>query len=80
MYESATQLYRQAVKMMDDIFEPYLQASALLQDENLVWDEDFDSIRKPLALSLKECATTKNLNPWLLEVAYRLIDTRTAHA
>jgi hypothetical protein len=80
MYESTTQLYRQAVKMVDNIFEPYLQASALLQDENLVWADDFDSIRKPLALSLKECATTKNLNPWLLEVAYRLIDTTRADA
>ncbi len=80
MYESATQLYKQAVKMVDDIFEPYKIAANLLEDENLVWAEDFETIRKPLALSLTECATTKNLNPWLLEVAFRLIDTTRANA
>jgi hypothetical protein len=33
-----------------------------------------------LAWSLTECATTQNLNPWLLEVAYRLIDATRENA
>jgi hypothetical protein len=55
-------------------------AAQLLQDENLVWDEDFNTIRNALALALRECATTHNLNPWFLEVAYKLIDTTRANA
>jgi hypothetical protein len=66
--------------MKDSLFDPYKMAAELLQDQNLVWDKDFDTIRRPLAYSLKECATTHNLNPWLLEVAYRLIDTTREHA
>ena len=73
-------LQKQASKISDDVFQPYDEASRLLLDDNLVWDEDFNTIRKALALALKECATTKNLNPWFLEVAYRLIDTTRANA
>ena len=73
-------LHQQSRKISDDIFQPYDEASRLLLDENLVWNEDFDAIRKALALALKECSTTKNLNPWFLEVAYRLIDTTRANA
>lgn len=73
-------LQRQASKISEDCFQPYQEAAKLLQDPNLVWDEDFDSIRHALALAFKECATTKNLNPWFLEVAYKLIDTTRANA
>ena len=73
-------LNRQASKMSDDLFHPYQEAAKLLQDPNLIWDKDFDAIRNALALALKECATTKNLNPWFLEVAYKLIDTTRANA
>jgi hypothetical protein len=73
-------LNRQASKMSDDLFTPYQEAAKLLQDPNLIWDKDFDAIRNALALALKECATTKNLNPWFLEVAYKLIDTTREHA
>ncbi len=73
-------LNRQASKISDELFEPYKEAASLLQDENLVWDEDFDQIRNALALALRECATTHNLNPWFLEVAYKLIDTTRANA
>jgi hypothetical protein len=73
-------LQRQASKMSPEMFQPYLEAATLLQDENLIWDKDFDAIRNALALALKECATTKNLNPWFLEVAFRLIDTTKANA
>jgi hypothetical protein len=73
-------LNRQASKISDELFQPYQEAASLLQDENLVWDEDFDQIRNALALALRECATTHNLNPWFLEVAYKLIDTTRANA
>ena len=80
MTDTTSALYRQAMKMTDDIFTPYEKAALLLRDENLVWADDFNAIRGPLSLVLHECATTKNLNPWLLEVAYRLIDTTRANA
>jgi hypothetical protein len=73
-------LSRQASKISGDLFEPYLTAAKLLQDDNLIWDKDFDTIRNALALALRECATTKNLNPWFLEVAFRLIDTTRTNA
>jgi hypothetical protein len=73
-------LHNQAAKISDELFQPYREAASLLQDENLVWDEDFNTIRKALALALRECATTHNLNPWFLEVAYKLIDTTRANA
>ena len=68
-------LQRQASKISEDIFAPYVEASRLLLDDNLVWDKDFDTIRNALALAMKECAVTRNLNPWFLEVAYKLIAT-----
>lgn len=80
MYESNTALKQQADKMTPEIFEPYNTAASLLRDENLIWDEDFNSIRDALARVMQECATAKNLNPWLLEVAYRLIDTTRENA
>ena len=73
-------LNRQASKMSDDLFTPYQEAAKLLQDPNLIWDKDFDAIRNALALALRECATTHNLNPWFLEVAYKLIDTTRDNA
>jgi hypothetical protein len=73
-------LQRQAGKISPELFAPYLEAASLLQDENLVWDEDFNSIRGALAHALKECANTRNLNPWFLEVAYKLIATTRADA
>ena len=73
-------LNRQASKMSDDLFQPYQEAAKLLQDPNLIWDKDFDAIRNALALALRECATTHNLNPWFLEVAYKLIDTTRDNA
>ena len=73
-------LTRQASKISDELFEPYKMAAQLLQDDQLVWDEDFNQIRNALALALTECATTHNLNPWFLEVAYKLIDTTRADA
>ena len=73
-------LHAQSLKISDELFQPYKEAARLLQDPNLVWDEDFDQIRTALALALKECATTHNLNPWFLEVAFKLIDTTRANA
>jgi len=75
-----TVLQQQASKIAPELFAPYEEASRLLLDENLVWDEDFAAIRTALAFALKECATAKNLNPWFLEVAFRLIDTTRADA
>ena len=73
-------LQKQASKISPELFAPYVEAATLLQDDNLVWDADFNQIRGALAHALKECATTKNLNPWFLEVAYKLIDTTRANA
>jgi hypothetical protein len=73
-------LQRQASKISPELFAPYMEAATLLQDEKLVWDADFDQIRCALAHALKECAVTHNLNPWFLEVAYKLIDTTRANA
>ena len=73
-------LTSQASKISEDFFEPYLPAAKLLQDDNLIWDADFNQIRGALAHALKECAVTHNLNPWFLEVAYKLIDTTRANA
>jgi vesicle coat complex subunit len=73
-------LQKNASKISDDLFAPYYEAAKLLQDDNLIWDKDFDTIRNALALALRECATTKNLNPWFLEVAFRLIDTTRTNA
>jgi hypothetical protein len=73
-------LNKQAQKISPELFAPYNEAARLLLDDNLIWDEDFNVIRGPLAQSLKECAVTHNLNPWFLEVAYRLIDTTRANA
>jgi hypothetical protein len=73
-------LQKQASKISDELFAPYYEAASLLHDENLIWDKDFDDIRVPLALSLRECALTRNLNPWFLEVAYKLIATTKANA
>ena len=73
-------LRAQSLKISDELFQPYKEAANLLQDPNLVWDEDFEQIRNALALALHECATTHNLNPWFLEVAYKLIDTTRANA
>ena len=80
MFESKALLAQQSMKMTDQLFEPYSTAADLLRDENLVWDTDFDSIRDALASVMRECATSKNLNPWLLEVAYRLIDSTRENA
>ena len=73
-------LQKQASKISPEVFAPYLEAASLLQDDNLVWDADFNQIRGALAHALKECAVTHNLNPWFLEVAYKLIDTTRANA
>lgn len=80
MSEVNNQLYQQSMKITGDIFSPYEKAAILLRDENLVWDDDFNAIREPLAIVLHECATTKNLNPYLLEVAFKLIDTTKSNA
>jgi hypothetical protein len=73
-------LQKQASKISPELFAPYLEAASLLQDDNLIWDADFNQIRGALAHALKECAVTRNLNPWFLEVAYKLIDTTRANA
>ena len=73
-------LQKQASKISDELFAPYYEAARLLQDDQLIWDKDFDDIRGALALALKECALTRNLNPWFLEVAYKLIATTRANA
>lgn len=73
-------LQKQAQKINPELFAPYSEAARLLQDDNLIWDEDFNQIRGALAQALRECAVTHNLNPWFLEVAYKLINTTRANA
>lgn len=80
MSDTKSLLHRQEMKITEDIFTPYEKAALLLRDDNLVWDDDFNAIREPLAVVMHECATTKNLNPYLLEVAFKLIDTTKRNA
>jgi hypothetical protein len=80
MMSAQAVLQKQASKISPELFAPYVEAARLLQDENLIWDDDFNQIRGALAQALRECAVTRNLNPWFLEVAYKLITTTRANA
>ena len=73
-------LQKQAQKIDPELFAPYMEAAYLLVDENLIWDKDFDCVRRALAFAMKDCAVNRNLNPWFLELAYRIIDTTRDNA
>lgn len=51
-----------------------LTAAHLLQDKHLVWSDDFEAIRKPLAALLQEAATRESRNAHIQEIADRLLE------
>lgn len=56
------------------IFANLMQAAGLLKDSNLVWSEDLEAIRIPLALTLENYALKQQFdNPHLEELAVILL-------
>lgn len=60
--------------MTDKTVEDFLEAARLLDDDNLVWSADLDSIRKQLAVYLRAKAPLGSANnPALIGVVERFI-------
>ena len=60
--------------MTDKTVEDFLEAARLLDDDNLVWSADLDSIRKQLAVYLRAKAPLgSSNNPALIGVVERFI-------
>lgn len=57
----------------DRLYNDFKQASGLLRDDNLVWSQDFESIRKPLAALIDLEASTYRFNPFLTQICQQLI-------
>ena len=57
----------------DRMYADFKQASGLLRDDNLVWSQDFESIRKPLAALIDLEASTYRFNPFLAQICQQLI-------
>lgn len=60
---------RSSLRMVAD----FKQASGLLRDDNLIWSEDFEAIRKPLAALIDLEAATYRFNPFLVQICQQLI-------
>ena len=62
-------------KKSEEIYIKLSIASELLLDKNLVWDPDFEKIRKPLGLFMKsEIAKGLGADPWALKMADILLE------
>ena len=60
--------------MTDKTEQDFLEAARLLDDDNLVWSADLDSIRKQLAVYLRAKASLGSANnPALIGVVERFI-------
>ena len=60
--------------MTDKTVDNFLEAARLLDDDNLVWSSDLDSIRKQLAVYLRAKAPFGSANnPALVQVVERFI-------
>ena len=60
--------------MTDKTVDNFLEAARLLDDDNLVWSSDLDSIRKQLAIYLRAKAPLGSANnPALVQVVERFI-------
>ena len=60
--------------MIDKTVDNFLEAARLLDDDNLVWSADLDSIRKQLAVYLRAKASLgSSNNPALVQVVERFI-------
>ena len=57
----------------DRMYADFKQASGLLRDDNLVWSDDFETIRKPLAALIDLEASTYRFNPFLVQICQQLI-------
>lgn len=66
---------KQIRKMTNErIYADFKQAAALLDDDNLVWSADLDSIRKDLARYIESRATLGAANnPHLIQVVQSFI-------
>ena len=51
----------------------FAQASMLLRDDNLIWSDDFEAIRKPLAALIDLEAASYRFNPFLVQICQTLI-------
>lgn len=60
-------------KANERIYADFKQASGLLRDNNLVWSQDFESIRQPLAALIDLEAATYRFNPFLVQICQQLI-------
>lgn len=62
-------------KKSDEIYTKLTIASELLLDNNLVWDPDFERVRKPLGLFLKsEISKGLGADHWALKIADILLE------
>jgi hypothetical protein len=59
--------------MSDRLHADFKQASGLLRDDNLVWSDDFETIRKPLAALIDLEAATYRFNPFLTQICQAVI-------
>jgi hypothetical protein len=60
-------------RMSNRIATDFAQASMLLRDDHLIWSEDFEAIRKPLAALIDLEASTYRFNPFLTQICQALI-------
>lgn len=58
---------------LESIKADFAQASMLLRDEHLIWSQDFEAIRKPLAALIDVEASTYRFNPFLVQICQQLI-------
>lgn len=61
------------VKKFDRHYAMFKTAVAILEDKNLVWSSDFETIRRPLARWLKyQTSLGHNADPTAIEIAENL--------
>jgi hypothetical protein len=61
-------------RLSKNVKADFITAAKLLEDDNLIWSADLDSIRHSLAKYLREKAENGNENSWhLIDVVDRFI-------
>ena len=60
-------------RMSNRLATDFAQASMLLRDDHLIWSEDFEAIRKPLAALIDLEASSYRFNPFLVQICQTLI-------
>lgn len=64
---------RNKMARLKSVKADFAQASMLLRDEHLVWSQDFEAIRKPLAALIDLEASIYRFNPFLVQICQELI-------